>query len=144
MFGIIEWSVAVQSFSGYVRALSSVFCLLAQQIDHGHHATGIEGAAFDLDYIFIGYVHRVISHIAGGGEISLVGIIGPLAEIIIGHCLRNKEMQVSIPLAMTIGYQVDGHTIHGNIYIGAVVSIEAADKDLVGLASSLVLRDEST
>ena len=49
-------------------------------------------------------------------------------------------MQVGVTLPVPVRDHVDRHAVHGDGYIGAVVRIEAAQKDLFGLATTRVLR----
>ena len=51
-------------------------------------------------------------------------------------------MQIGVALAVRVRRQVDGHAVDEDADVGAVVGVEAAQEQLVGLAAALVLRGE--
>ena len=77
--------------------------------------------------------------IAGGGEIALVGKVGPFADVERADRLRHQPVQVGIALAVRMGAHVDRHVVDGDREIGAVIEIVAAQKILVGFALAGVL-----
>ena len=79
---------------------------------------------------------------AGGGEIALIGEVGPLADIDRLDQFRNQEVDIGIALAVAVRRHVDRHAVDGDGKIRAVVEIEAAQKILVGFALAGMLGDD--
>ena len=98
-------------------------------------------APFELDQ---GPIQRVeVIHVdgAGGGEVALLGRIGPLLELHAAHQLRNEEVVVGVTLPMGVGGHVHGDARHEGGEVRAVIEVESADVVLVGLAFPAVLAD---
>jgi len=51
-------------------------------------------------------------------------------------------MEIRVPLAMGVAAQVDGHPVHEDGEVGAVVRVEPPNEVLLGLAPTLVLVDD--
>ena len=78
---------------------------------------------------------------ARGVEVALVGEVGPLGDLDRLQHFRNDEVQVGVALPVRVRGHVHRHAVDGDGHIGAVIGVEAAQEELVGLAAALVLRD---
>jgi hypothetical protein len=76
---------------------------------------------------------------AGGGEIAVARRIRALAVIEARGQFRDQEVQVGPALAVRVAALVDRHVVDEGSEVGAVVEVEAAQVELVGLAFAAVL-----
>ncbi len=81
---------------------------------------------------------------ARSGEIAVLRVIRPLAELHAAHQLGNQEIRVRIPVSVPMCGHVDRHTGNRRREIGAVIEIEAPQVVLVGLPLAAVLADGET
>ncbi len=87
------------------------------------------------------------THAVGGFEFDISGVcevafghvVWAFVEVYFFYDLRHQEVQVGIALAVGMADHVDWHAVDGNVDVGAVVKVEAAQKQLFGFASAGVL-----
>ena len=120
-----------------------VFVFL-QQINHRQGAEGIEASAFYLYKTPCDILIRGKRNIAGRVEVSLAGIIGACAEIDVVHRFRDDEMRIRVALSVCMAHHVHRHAVDRYLYIGAMIHIESAEKDLLCLTAAGVLGDEQS
>lgn len=82
------------------------------------------------------------SYGAGRAEIADIGEVRPFAKIEPLDSFGDQEIEVAIALSVLVRTHVDRHAIDKSGEIGPVIEIEAAQKDLVGLAAARVLRGD--
>lgn len=80
--------------------------------------------------------------IAGDGEIAFFSVIHPFFINCIRDGFGDDEMAVGVTLAVGMGDHVDRQAVDGEIDIGAMVVVEAAEEYLFCLSPTLVLTDE--
>src|SRR5713101_7435012 len=56
--------------------------------------------------------------------------------------LGDEPVEIGVPLAVRMRHHVDGNAVHGDGDVRPVVGVEAAQKDLLRLAASSVLRNQ--
>ena len=71
-----------------------------------------------------------------------VGVVGTLLVVDALHELGNQEVQIGVALPMPVARKVDRHAVDRGGEIGAVIEIETAQEELVGLPIPAVLRDD--
>jgi hypothetical protein len=78
---------------------------------------------------------------AGGCKVAIARVVGPLAYLGAFHDLRDKEVEIRVPLAVRVRNHVYRGAIHGDGDIGPMIGVEASEEDLLGLAAPAMLRD---
>ena len=53
-------------------------------------------------------------------------------------------MQIGVALPVGVRHHIDRHAVYRQAYIGTVIEVEAAQKNLFGLAAPRVLPDKQT
>ncbi len=76
---------------------------------------------------------------SGRREVADVGVIRPLAELEYLDQLGNQQVDVEVALAVAMARQIEGYALERRREVGAVIEVEAAQKELVGLAAAGVL-----
>ena len=79
---------------------------------------------------------------AGRGEVAFLRRIRPLPVVEARDQFGDQEIEVGPALAMRVATLVDRHVVDRGAQVGAVVEIEAAQVELVGLAFAAVLADD--
>ena len=73
------------------------------------------------------------------GEISDIGIVRALAIDDFFDHLGNNKIQIGIALPVTVAAHINRHAIDTGCEISAVIEVETAQKELVGLAAAAML-----
>ncbi len=114
----------------------------SQQIHATHQAIRIVLADFRLHKILVKRGFGLEIDPARRGQIALVGGIGAFAKTERLHHFGDHEVQVGVALPVGVRHHIDGHAVHAQADVGTVVEVEAAQKQLLGLAAARVLADE--
>src|SRR5712691_2510195 len=101
-----------------------------EQAGRRAHLRALEAVARDQ-------VHR-----ARGIEVPVFGEVRALGDLDALDRLGDEEVQVGVALAVRVRGHVHRHSVEVHAHVGPVVGVEAAQEDLVGLPTALVLRED--
>lgn len=114
----------------------------AQQIEGPHGPVRIKLPGFEFQKTAVEGVAGLEIDPARRGQVALVGVVRAFVELHPFHQFGNHEVQIGVALSMGVRDHVDGHPIHTQTDVRAVVEVETPQEQLLGLAAPGVLADK--
>ena len=77
-----------------------------------------------------------------GREVPVLRLVSALVHVHVFDDLGDEPVEIGVPLAVRVRHHVDGNAVDGDGDVRPVVGVETAQKDLLRLATSSVLRNQ--
>ena len=115
---------------------------VAQQVQHYQRSARVETAYLQLHLTGIEAGFSTELARAGRGKITKSRRVWPLVHFELLHRFGYHKVKIGVALAVGVAHHIHRQPVHAHREIGAVVHVEAAQKNLFGLAAARVLGNE--
>jgi hypothetical protein len=137
IIGTLERPVVMVDLTGDVRSQDRSF----RRRKDADVALGIVASAGQREravfvVFFCDDVHR-----PGRGEVAEVNEVRAFVDFHSLDGFRNQPVKIRVPLTMGMANYVDRNTVDEDREVGAVIGVEAPEKNLIGFAATVMLPD---